>query len=219
MADEIVTIKGTPQHLIINISANYDFDEISRFLNEHMRNSNDFFVGAKFKIQSQPNALTPTQLKELEKICQGYGLIICREQEKNKKTTVKKNNFFEIEGFSESELNTESHFLVRSIRSGDKLNIEGNAILFGDVNPGAYLAASGNIIVLGSVKGIVYAGVDGKESSYIIAFSLEPQQIRIGTKIACKTENEKSKDGFQPEIARIENNNIVIKPYLPKAPA
>ena len=71
----------------------------------------------------------------------------------------------------------------RSLRSGEKIEHDGDVVIFGHVNNGAEIIASGSISIFGKLKGLAHAGVDIREGSevYIFAHSFEPQQIRLGT--------------------------------------
>ena len=70
-------------------------------------------------------------------------------------------------------------FVRKTIRSGQSINYPGNIVIVGDVNPGAEIYAAGNIIVLGTLKGVVHAGTNGNEKAIIAAFKLEPQILQI----------------------------------------
>ncbi|SER74663.1 septum site-determining protein MinC [Gracilibacillus ureilyticus] len=65
------------------------------------------------------------------------------------------------------------------IRSGQELNIVGDLLLIGDVNPGGKVVATGNIYILGHLRGIAHAGSDGNKSSIIAASYMSPTQLRI----------------------------------------
>jgi septum site-determining protein MinC len=99
----------------------------------------------------------------------------------------------------------------KTLRSGMNLRFDGDVLLFGDVNPGAQILATGNIVVLGSVKGLVHAGAGGDESAYVMAFDLRPTQVRIGTHIAIPS--ERAGDRPTAEIAQVIDGRIVIDAY------
>ena len=103
--------------------------------------------------------------------------------------------------------------LHRTLRSGASIRFEGDITLFGDVNPGAQVVAAGNIIVLGALKGLAHAGATGAEDAFILGFDLSPTQLRIGRKIAIPPERKPGRTGIEPEIARVEDGQIVIAPY------
>ncbi|WP_054635057.1 septum site-determining protein MinC [Thalassobacillus sp. C254] len=73
--------------------------------------------------------------------------------------------------------------IARIIRSGQVLRIQGDALLLGDINPGGTVEATGNVFVMGTLKGTVRAGVDGNEDTVICASVMEPNQLSIGNTI------------------------------------
>jgi len=72
------------------------------------------------------------------------------------------------------------------------------------------VVAVGNIVVMGALRGIAIAGALGDESAVVVALKMEPQQIRIGKKIAISDESERVSPGY-PEVARIEDGMIVLE--------
>jgi len=65
------------------------------------------------------------------------------------------------------------------VRSGQTLHHEGDVLLVGDVNPGGTITSTGHILILGSLRGLAHAGVDGDEDAVIAASHLRPTQLRI----------------------------------------
>lgn len=65
------------------------------------------------------------------------------------------------------------------VRSGQVLHHEGNLLFLGDVNPGGSLTCTGDIYVLGLLRGMAHAGVNGNENAIIAASYLSPTQLRI----------------------------------------
>ena len=100
----------------------------------------------------------------------------------------------------------------RTVRSGTVVRYDGDLFVFGDVNPGANVIASGNITVLGAFKGMAHAGAAGDESAFIFALHLRPTQLRIGRKIALAPDRE-SERATAPEIASVIGDQIVLEPY------
>jgi septum site-determining protein MinC len=106
----------------------------------------------------------------------------------------------------------------RTLRSGAVVRFDGDVFVFGDVNPGAQVTATGNIVVLGALKGLAQAGSGGDESTFIFAFDLRPTQLRIGPKIAVPAERRAPPE-IRPEMATVVEDRISIDPYGPgKAP-
>ncbi len=97
----------------------------------------------------------------------------------------------------------------KSLRSGQKVEHNGDILILGDVNKDAEVVAVGNIIVMGTLRGIAIAGALGDEEAVVVALRMEPQQIRIGKKIAISEESERISPGY-PEVARVEDDMIVL---------
>ena len=99
-----------------------------------------------------------------------------------------------------------------TIRSGDRINSNGNLCIVGDVNPGAIVSAKKNIYVWGKLLGIANAGKDGNNNASIASLYLNPLQLRIADVIAIGPK-DKPKNSY-PEIALIDKQTIIIKPYI-----
>jgi len=112
----------------------------------------------------------------------------------------------------ESEERKDKRLLIvqKHLRSGQRVEHNGDILILGDVNRDAQVIASGNVIVMGSLRGIAVAGALGDESAVVVALRMEPQQIRIGRKVAIQSDEERRSPGY-PEIARVEDGNIVLE--------
>ncbi len=64
---------------------------------------------------------------------------------------------------------SETKFHRGSLRSGQKMESEGSLVIIGDVNSGAEVMASDNIIVLGALRGLAHAGAKGNKQAIIAA--------------------------------------------------
>ena len=74
---------------------------------------------------------------------------------------------------------SETKFHRGSLRSGQKMETEGSLVIIGDVNSGAEVMASDNIIVLGALRGLAHAGAKGNKQAIIAAGLVDTVQIRI----------------------------------------
>jgi septum site-determining protein MinC len=97
-----------------------------------------------------------------------------------------------------------------TLRGGQTLHHAGNIVVVGDVNPGAELVATGDILVFGRLAGIAHAGARGDENARIYALDLAPTQLRIATHIAA---DERTKPrAAMPEAALVREGQIVVLP-------
>ena len=103
--------------------------------------------------------------------------------------------------------------IQRTLRSGFSLKYAGHVIVFGDVNPGAEIVASGNIIVWGRLRGLAHAGAEGDEGAVVCALDLSPTQLRISDTIAV---TPKRRGKPKPEIAQLQDGQVVAETWQPK---
>ncbi|MEA2722125.1 MAG: septum site-determining protein MinC [Candidatus Eremiobacteraeota bacterium] len=97
-----------------------------------------------------------------------------------------------------------------TLRGGQALHNLGNLVVIGDVNPGAELVASGDIVVFGALRGVAHAGAQGDRAARVIALELAPTQLRIATLIATSDAGTKPRG---PEHASIADERIVVVPF------
>ncbi len=103
-----------------------------------------------------------------------------------------------------------------NVRNGQTIRADGDLVITGNVNSNSYIYATGNIFVLGKLNGIPHAGYGGNNDAIIFAFALNPPQIRIGDFITRSPEEGVSLrniKGVLPEVAYINDNNIMINTY------
>jgi septum site-determining protein MinC len=96
-----------------------------------------------------------------------------------------------------------------TLRGGQALHHTGNVVVVGDVNPGAELVATGDILVFGRLAGTAHAGAQGDESARIYAIDLAATQLRIATFIAAE-ERVRKRSAPRPEAAVARDGHIVI---------
>jgi septum site-determining protein MinC len=96
-----------------------------------------------------------------------------------------------------------------TLRGGQVLHHTGNIVVVGDVNPGAELIATGDILVFGRLGGIAHAGAKGDHSARIFALDLAPTQLRIATSIAADAEPKRRSTPL-PEAAVARDGRIVV---------
>ncbi|HHW08898.1 MAG TPA: septum site-determining protein MinC [Firmicutes bacterium] len=105
--------------------------------------------------------------------------------------------------------------LKRTLRSGQRIDFDGNVVVVGDVNPGAVITCTGDIVVIGTLRGVAHAGAGGNTKAQVVAFRLEPTQLRIASVISRAPDGE-SPHPSAPEVALIKDGAIHIQTYAPK---
>lgn len=205
MSRNLVNIKGTTSGLIFSFNLKEaSFAEICAALEEKLMASGDFFTNAEYTIQNE-DSFSPHDLVLLDSIMEKYHLqknilIVQNEQKEGN------------EEITFQALGGDSVMVMRGVRGGQRLNIRGNAIIMGDVNPGGEIVASGSILVMGCCRGLLHAGAEGDQNVFILAYVMAAQQLRIAEHVATLPEDL----GDAPlKMATLKNNAIVITDYQP----
>jgi septum site-determining protein MinC len=100
---------------------------------------------------------------------------------------------------------------VGTLRGGQALHHLGHIVVVGDLNPGAELIASGDVLVFGRLAGVAHAGAQGDEGARVHALDLDATQLRIATFIAA--DGEQRKRTARPEVALVRDGRIVVVSY------
>ena len=108
-----------------------------------------------------------------------------------------------------------ARMIFSMLRSGQRVETEHSLVVFGDVNSGAELVAGGDVVVLGTLRGVAHAGAYDETGGgrTIFALNLQPTQLRIGSVISRGSGDASGKGA---EIARVDKDLIVVEPYTAK---
>lgn len=209
MNSELCTIKGTREGLVITIADAVQFGEVLKSLERQLLASQSFFRGSSAKLFLQQGTLTDGQIDDIEGLIVDYGMRLNREP-----VTVSMHRPLTEPATEDTrEVKEDNTLLVRrTIRSGQRLHYDGNVVVMGDVNPGAEIVCTGDILVLGSLRGVAHAGAEGKVDATVFAFRLEPTQLRVAHVIS-RAPDEKLPQPTGPEIARVVENSIQLSVY------
>ncbi len=110
------------------------------------------------------------------------------------------------------DLESGNTLLVKGpLRSGERVEFDGNIVVEGDVNPGAEIIAGGNILIFGILRGVARCGCYGDEDTKVSAFSLFPTQLRIGSHISCPPQGYRGLSGSGPETAMVKDGKVIIE--------
>lgn len=220
-----IVFKGNSEGLVIVVPEEYGFEQALEEIDNKVSNAARFFKGARIKVTYRGATWTAQQEECVKRVLdEKSGAIIesfAKEEESRQNMATTKSYsspnpvptrklFFT--GVDEGNCK----FVRSNVRSGTRIQYDGNVVVLGDVNPGGEIIATGNVVVLGILRGMVHAGADGNREAFIYALGIRPTQIRIADVIARMPE-ESDNDGISPEIAVIQNNHIEVeslKTYL-----
>ncbi|HQE66445.1 MAG TPA: septum site-determining protein MinC [Bacillota bacterium] len=218
MAENAVIFKGTKDGLYIILKEEMDLNTIKYNLEKKIKPSKRFFEGANI-MNFKGKKLTQDEFDELKEIMeQEYGMtVIGGYNDKDhpvheEHPVIKKPEILEQLPFD--NVHKGEALIVRAtLRSGQLIQYIGDVVVIGDVNPGAHIKAAGSVIVMGTVRGIIQAGANGDYGAFIVAYKMQPSQLRIGDIITRSPDGMGSKSD-NPEIALVKQGMIVVEPYL-----
>lgn len=99
---------------------------------------------------------------------------------------------------------------VGIVRSGQVIRSTGDIIVIGDVNPNGRVEAGGNIYVLGKLKGIVHAGVDGNLDAVIMASHFAPTHVLIADYVEVMSNEQQFVTKHKDQLCAFLDGNSVI---------
>lgn len=218
-------IKGIKEGLLVTLSGD-SWDELHPVLLAELEQKKDFFKGGSLAIDVDLAVLKAADLGQLARELSDLGLSLTAMISKSP-VTKRSALAFGLD----TEINQpgtkkqqkqgvmlpqpgEAALLVRkTLRSGVMVEYAGHVVVIGDVNPGAQIIASGDVIIWGKLRGVVHAGAGGNESAVVCALDLSPTQLRIASSIAV---TPKRRGKPQPETAYLENGQVLAQTWDPK---
>lgn len=101
------------------------------------------------------------------------------------------------------------HTMTGMVRSGQTIEHDGHLLLLGDVNPGGTLRCTGDIYVMGALRGTAHAGSSGDGNAIIAASLMTPTQLRIADVISRPPDEWTSSDPWM-EYAYLQDGTMAI---------
>lgn len=216
-----VMIKSNKFGIVVVLDEKVSYEQLLKDLAVKFKQSANFFKDAQMAVTFEGVSLTSEQEKEMAAVIadNSYLDIVCIvDQNEEREQLFKKS-------LEDKLQEVETHggqFYKGTLRSGQLLESETSIVILGDVNPDANVVSMGNIIVLGSLKGMAYAGGNGNTNAFVVALDMDPMQIRIGDIIARssdkmdkrvrRTKTKKNETQMEPQIAFVEDGKIYIEP-------
>ncbi|WP_340025353.1 septum site-determining protein MinC [Paenibacillus sp. FSL K6-1096] len=163
-----VRIKGIKDGLVFLLDDKCPFDDLLSELRYKLEHSHQNILTGPIvhvDVKLGSRVVTEEDKEAVLEILKGQGNLLIRS----------------VEALEDpQEKDPEALFLMSGmLRSGQVLHHEGNLLFLGDVNPGGTITCSGDIYILGALKGMAHAGINGNQDAIIAASLLAPTQLRI----------------------------------------
>jgi septum site-determining protein MinC len=211
MSNNSVVIKSNKYGIVVRLDETTPYDELLEEIAKKFKESEKFFKDAKMVLSFEGRKLTEDEERDiLDVISENSKIhIVCIIDEDEKREQKFKKT---LEDRLDEINSRDGQFYKGTLRSGQVLEAETSLVILGDVNPGAKVISKGNVIILGALKGNVYAGATGNSSSFVVALEMNPVQIRIGDVIARSSDETRKNVSNEPKISYVEDGNIYIEP-------
>ncbi len=222
MEDKGVVIKGSSEGITVYLKEEIELEELKVSLIEVFRRRKNFFGNAVVEINVGNRDCSQKQLEEIIEIVDEHSNIFLKKicNKKGKVLVDLTRERFNPSKARESlskdgEKIGETLILKKTVRSGQQIKFDGHIVILGDVNPGAEVVAGGDIIVMGTIRGVVHAGTSSDKNASITALRLLPTQMRIAD-IICRSPDEETSVPDVPEFAFVNGERIFVTSLLKK---
>lgn len=199
-----VSINLKKDEIIIKIDDNAEQEEIIPELTSKISELSKMYQDEKTPIKVTGKILKNSELEEIKEI---IAKKIDVQVNFDTPTTLGLHSI--VRSYKKDVETSETLFHKGSLRSGQRLEVEGSIVVIGDVNSGAEVIAADNIIVIGKLRGLAHAGAKGNKEAIIAASTLDAVQLRISNIV-------REIDREQEEIREyayiyVKEDNIVIE--------
>lgn len=214
-----VSLKGTRDGLLITLGKGEWDSVLSELATQLARpRAAEFFHGAHARLALGDRSLNGAELTELGRLLEEYEMQLDLAPLSTPPPVAEPEDTEDFEPEDDTHehvLWTEAAIVRKTVRSGQLIRYPGHVVVYGDVNAGSEIIASGDVIIWGKLRGVVHAGATGDESALVAALFLAPTQLRIGSHIA-RAPDDRGKGIRNPEVARVRNGRIVIETWKAK---
>jgi len=212
---EIAQLKGVGDGLRVTVDPAQPFDRLEAELEKIFKPLNHLAINARVEIDTGADS-------QHEDLIQRIGVVLKAKFNVGSVSGKPQRPSARMTRIRQRELennwqNNRSDVLMMTgrVRAGQKITAKKHLVLMGDVNPGGEIIAGGDIIVLGSLRGIAAAGQPENEQAFIFALDFRPTQVQIGGLVAAGLPASTSQ---KAEFAHVERSAIVVDNYLDANP-
>lgn len=197
-----VTIKGIRDGLVFLFDDQCPFEDILEDLEDKLHGAQgQLLIGpiVHVTIQTGKRLLSDIEKDEIRSLLSVYGNLIIQ-------------NFVVTSAEGSAKRKQESFLYKGTVRSGQRIEHDGDIMIIGDVNPGGQVVATGDIFVMGTMRGTAHAGYAGNEHAVIAAVYFQPTQLRIGNVISRSpdTKPKAALDGTEMEFAYLRDGQMAV---------
>ncbi|QGQ95394.1 septum site-determining protein MinC [Paenibacillus psychroresistens] len=200
VAKNLVTIKGVKDGLVFILNDNSLFVDVIKELQHKLEKTHrKILFGPLVHVQVRlgKRQLVDVEKEQIRELIKSRGNLIVQSIESD------------LPEATPIILDQSIKMIYGMIRSGQTIQHEGKLMLMGDVNPGGIIECTGDIYIMGSLRGMAHAGINGDQTAIIAASHLRPTQLRIAEVISRPPDEWGIEEAFM-EFAYIRNGVMEI---------
>jgi septum site-determining protein MinC len=229
-----ITVKGIREGLLTTLPSDKDWLSLMDDLSGYIDERGAFFKGARLVLDLNGRAVSSDDIQQLQALLAERDvdlLVVLSDNEVTRTATEALNIYTELsqipdvvvraseldddddlpEPMDSEEYGTVGVLVKRTLRNGRTVRSRGHVVVIGDVNHGAEIVATGDVIVWGKLRGVVHAGSEGDESAVVCALDLAPMQLRIASLISIPPQEKRRNP--RPEMAQVKDGQIEAVPW------
>jgi septum site-determining protein MinC len=224
MADDSIVIRGIREGLLLTVKPDGgEWNDVVNRLIGRIDEQRSFFKGARVALDVGSRPVIHHELDNLRAILTKREMTLWAVISSSNTTQGAARNLglettliaqqeqLDTPEISPEEAGMPGVFIDHTLRGGRVVRSNGHVIVYGDVNPGAEIVATGSVIIWGRLRGTVHAGANGDESAVVCALDLAPTQLRIAGYITVSPPDKRRKP--LPEIASVRQGRIVAEAW------
>ena len=174
-----VLIKSNKYGITIYFNPDPPFEKLLEDVSGKFKAATKFFNHAKMIVEYEGRSFTKEEEQQLTETIESAAdiKILCIIEKNTVTEQVHKKLLDEsLEAVHERD----GQFYKGTLRGRQVLESEQSIVIIGDIEEGATVASKGNVIVTGTIYGIVIAGATGRKDAVIAALHMQPKRLRIG---------------------------------------
>lgn len=218
---QAVIIKSSKCGINLVLDASLSFPKLLDEILKRFKESEKFFANASFAISFEGRELLEEEKHQIvDAIMENTNIkILCIIEEDEIRDAVITRKINEQQQLAAIQQKENGSFYYGSLAEGEHLKTDESIIIIGDVPAGASVVSCSNIVVLGVLKGSAYAGMSGKQDSFISALCFEPESYNIagiyGEPVPKGKSSLFSKRNKTPSamIATVDEGIISVRPF------
>ena len=238
IAPSSVRIRGRPGGILVEIDEDVEWPEVLVMLEDRLAAAESFFRGGRAVIELGVRDVYESELRKTRELLSRHDMTLAVVRSTSD-LTLQSSLMLGLSTSNETAKPVEperemapvvpitqptSPYFVHNgtLRSGQTLRKSESVVVVGDVNPGAKVISSGDVMIWGRLRGIAYAGAGGDEKALVAAIEFTPTQLRIAALTAVAPDPPKKRKGLRfwkkepvrrPEVAHISEGRIVVEPW------